>query len=227
LDGGFNEGGSKEDDIVQCVELINLYTKYCIIVHQKKCYFGLFELPALGYIAGGNGRRMNPSKCKAIVKWLPPSTGNEMQRFLGTVNFNRPHLPRFAHACKPLDEQRYTNKIEWNPDLDKAFNEVKASVKMNLSLVSRNTAARLCIATDASSLGLGYILAPVKPLKDEQIKQGHLEVIEYESVAIKNNLAHGSATKREIVAVIFAFKKCYSYLAATDFLIFTDHQALV
>jgi RNase H-like domain found in reverse transcriptase len=88
--------------------------------------------------------------------------------------------------------------------------DVKELVKRNLAVVSRNPNSRLCLATDASSLGLGFILAQVKEefkdLPDNSIRQEHLEILQYGSKAIKNNLAHGSATKREIAAVCLHFK---------------------
>jgi hypothetical protein len=71
--------------------------------------------------------------------------------------------PNYAHVSAPLDEQRFTKNIVRTPVLDKAFRNVKDIVRINLSVVSRNRVASLCVATDASSTGLGYILAQVKP----------------------------------------------------------------
>ena len=231
LDDSFNEGGTAEEDILQCIELINLFTKYNLIINQKKCYFGQLEIPALGFIVGGNGKRMNPSKAKAITNWQPPMTGKQMASFLGVVNFNREHLPHYAHVSKLLDQCRTKGAIEWTPDLHDAFQKVKDLVIRNLSLVVRDESSQLVLCTDASSLGLGYVLCQLKPefknIKHENIRQEHLEIIEYGSVAISDKLAHGSATKRELAAVIFAFRKCYYYLAGTHFLLIGDHKPLV
>ena len=231
LDDAFNEGGTPEEDILQCVELIDRYTFYKLIINQKKSYFGQFELPALGYIAGGNGKRMNPAKCAAIMNWQPPTTGIEMARFLGVVNFNREHLPEFAHKAKPLDACRKMTTIEWSPILQKAFEDVKEIVRRDLSLVVRDPNALLVLCTDASELGLGFVLAQPKPefrhLDKKLIRPEHLEILKYGSVGITNNLTHGGSTKRELAGVIFAIKKCYDELVGNDFLLITDHEALV
>ena len=230
LDDAFNEGGTPEEDILQCVELINLYTKYNLIVNSKKCYFGRKDLPALGFIVGRSGKRMNPSKIKAIMNWAKPQNGQEMCRLLGTLNFNRSHLPEYAMASAEMDKHRKAKTIVWNEALDKSFEACKALVKRDMVLVTRNRNLKLVLAVDGSSLGLGYILGQVKAeykdLTSDQIRPEHVEILEYGSVALSNALVHGSATKRELAAVIFAFKKCYSYLAAEEFILFTDHAAL-
>ena len=231
LDDALNEGGQLEADIRQCVELINLYTKYKLIVNAKKCYFHRKDFPALGFIVGRSGKFMNPSKVKAITDWARPQTGLEMCRFLGLVNFNRAHLPGYALVSAEMDKYRKAKTIVWDQPLIDSFENAKLLVKRNLSVAVRNPSSKLVLATDASSLGLGYILGQVKPehaaLKDDQIRPEHIEILEYGSVAISSVLAHGSATKRELAAVIFALKKCYSQLVADEFILFTDHEPLV
>ena len=54
-----------------------------------------------------------------------------------------------------------------------------------------------------------------------------IDIIEYGSQATSQQLAHGSATKRELAAVILAFRKCFQKLAGRHFVLFTDHQPLI
>ena len=121
--------------------------------------------------------------------------------------------------------------IEWSPILQKAFEDVKEIVRRDLSLVVRDPNALLVLCTDASELGLGFVLAQPKPefrhLDKKLIRPEHLEILKYGSVGITNNLTHGGSTKRELAGVIFAIKKCYDELVGNDFLLITDHEALV
>ena len=231
LDDTINEGGSKEQDILQCIEIINTFTKYGLRINFKKCYFGKSELPVLGYYASGNGTRMNPAKVEAIVNWKPPKSGLEIAKFMGTVNFNRKHLEHFATIAAPLDRLRTAHTVEWTQELQKCFDALKELVIHNVTLVREDFTKTPLVFTDASTEGLGYWRGQVKdqfrhiPTKD--LKPEMIEPIEFGSQAIDPKKAHIGTTRRELAAIVLALRKMSKNLMGRRFALFTDHQPLI
>ena len=174
---------------------------------------------------------MHDSKIEAILKWSIPKTGEEISRFLGTVNFNRKHLDKFSWISAPLDRLRKTKQVQWNEELDKAFKNIKELVRKNMTLVVQDPTKQVLVGTDASLEGLGFWRGQVrdesKHIPSKDLKMIDIEIVEYGSIALSKVLKTGSVTKREIAAVVFAFKKCLPFLLGKKFTLYTDHQALV
>ena len=112
FDDILNSGGTVEEDIQQCIWILDTLTSFNMIVNMEKSIFGAYEIPALGYAIDGTGITMHPSKVKAILDWKFPSSGNEISRFMGTAGFSRDHIPHFAITAKPLDEKRTAKSFE-------------------------------------------------------------------------------------------------------------------
>ena len=61
------------------------------------------EAKLVGEIVGKHGRKPNPDIVRAIKKWPPIYTLKQLQEFLGTVNYVRPHCgPEYAWIAEPL-----------------------------------------------------------------------------------------------------------------------------
>ena len=61
------------------------------------------EAKLVGEIVGRFGRRPNPAIVRAIKKWPPVYTLKQLQEFLGTINYVRPHCgPSYARIADPL-----------------------------------------------------------------------------------------------------------------------------
>ena len=99
-----------------------------------------------------------------------------------------------------------------------AFENIKESIASATKLTYRDEGKQLSIGTDASDLGMGQ---PKQGVAIENIGEESVEIIEFASKALPESAKHGSATYRELLAMIFAIKKF------GKFLIFTDHRALV
>ena len=57
----------------------------------------------VGEIVGEEGRKPNPAMIEAIRNWPPVCTLKDLQSFLGTTNYVRPHAgPAYARVMAPL-----------------------------------------------------------------------------------------------------------------------------
>ena len=67
--------------------------------------FSLCQIEAklVGEIVGKYGRKPNPAIVRAIKNWPPIYTLKQLQEFLGTVNYVRPHCgPEYSRVAAPL-----------------------------------------------------------------------------------------------------------------------------
>jgi hypothetical protein len=77
------------------------------------------------------------------------------------------------------------------------------------------------IATDASNVGLGAVLYQYED--NSTIKK----YISFQAHSLTISERNYSATKHELLAIVFALKKFHHYIWGTHFVLYTDHKALV
>ena len=133
-------------------------------INFKKSKFFQNEARILGSIVSRTGLKMDPKKIKSIINWPKPKDGEKMQRFMGAANFNRDYTHIFAKTAAPLDEFRNAKHIEWTPERDKAFEDLKNIFKQNLELQYINWDNRINLTTDACVEGIGAWIGQVNKL---------------------------------------------------------------
>ena len=69
----------------------------------KKFQFMQKNVKLVFETVGEHGRQPNPAICEAIRDWPPINTLKDLQAFLGTCNYVRPHAgPTYARVMHPL-----------------------------------------------------------------------------------------------------------------------------
>ena len=64
------------------------------------------QVALLGFIIDINGKRVDPNKLVNINEWQPPTTGKQVQSYMGTFNFFREYIPLISTISAPLDALR-------------------------------------------------------------------------------------------------------------------------
>jgi hypothetical protein len=77
---------------------VGLYTK------ASKCTWGQTSVKYLGHIISQGKLMVDKEKVKAIWDWKRPETTNELQRFLGLVNYYREFIQDLGKTERPLYE---------------------------------------------------------------------------------------------------------------------------
>ena len=67
-----------------------------------KCRIRKQPIVFLGQIISSEGIKIDPSKTEAITEMLAPRSVNELQRFLGMVNYLGKFNPNFVKHTAPL-----------------------------------------------------------------------------------------------------------------------------
>ena len=105
-----------------------------------------------------------------------------------------------------------TRKIvpfDWNEECKRAFDALKQELCSNSFLTYFNPKLPLVVACDASSVGVGAVLAHKLPSREEK-------PIAYASRTLSNSERNYSQNDKESLAIIFAVKHFhYFYMAKT------------
>ena len=71
-------------------------------IQPSKCYFRRSEIPAFGHIVSKDGITPDPQNLKPILEAQKPKKLQEVQRFLGMLNYFQEFMPDFASLAEPL-----------------------------------------------------------------------------------------------------------------------------
>ena len=184
-----------------------------------KCTFAAKEVSYLGHRVTEEGLLPDPSLLAAIRDIPPPKTATEVRSFLGLAGYYRRYVKGFAAIAAPLHAlTRKDALFHWSEDCQAAFDQLKTRLTTSPITAFPDFSQAFRLYTDASTAGLGAILA--------QVREGKERIICCASRALNKAEKSYPATKLECLAIVWAVAKFRPYLMAMPFEVFTDHYAL-
>lgn len=109
---------------------------------------------------------MDPAKVDAVTSWSTPRTVKDVQAFLGFANFYRRFIYKFSRIAAPLTNAtrkdpatNKTAKLEWTPECDAAFTQLKAAFTTAPILAYFDPAKETMLETDASDHVVAGVLS--------------------------------------------------------------------
>ena len=184
-----------------------------------KCTFAAKEVSYLGHRVTEEGLLPDPSLLAAIRDIPPPKTATEVRSFLGLAGYYRRYVKGFAAIAAPLHAlTRKDTLFHWSEDCQAAFDQLKARLTTSPITAFPDFSQEFRLYTDASTAGLGAILA--------QVREGKEHIICCASRALNKAEKSYPATKLECLAIVWAVAKFRPYLMAMPFEVFTDHYPL-
>ena len=188
-------------------------------LEAAKCTFAAKEVSYLGHRVTEEGLLPDPSLLAAIRDIPPPTTATEVCSFLGLAGYYRRYVKGFAAIAAPLFAlTRKEALFHWREDCQAAFDQLKTRLTTSPITAFPDFSQAFRLYTDASTAGLGAILA--------QVREGKERIICCASRALNKAEKSYPATKLECLAIVWAVAKFRPYLMAMPFEVFTDHYAL-
>lgn len=200
--------------------------KHGLTVKVSKCEFFKSNITFLGHEIDGTGVTPGSVKTKAITDFERPDTQRKMRQFLGLTGYFRKFVPGFAQITQPLraalvgsKDSKSNEMIEWTPELQKAFEELKGKLVDKPILELYSPSAEHELHCDASKWGLGGALM-------QRDKKGDLKPVAYFSRATSKVESQYSSYELETLAVVESLERFRYYLLGKHFKVVTDCRAL-
>ena len=211
---------SAEDHAKDVTSVINKLTRANLALRTHKCHFGCQALTLLGHQVSSTGIALDKEKVRQAQGIPTPQTGTDVERFLGLTNYFRNFIPCYASLAAPLEALRKEKSVrsKWSQACEQAFVTLKSVLSVAPVLHHPDFSLPFEVATDASGTGVGAALY--------QKKQEKMCYILFAAKALSKSEQNYSATKRELLAIVFALKKFHYYLWGQKFTLHTDHKAL-
>ena len=185
----------------------------------KKCRLLRRKVNYLGYIVSSGGVQTDPLKVECILSWPSPTTQKELRQFLGLASYYRRFVKGFASIAAPLNHLLEKGKPwEWTKVCEHAFSSLKKMLTTSPILAYPDFEIEFTVDCDASGDGLGAVLS--------QCIGGGENVISYASRSLTKPEKKYCATRKEMLALVWAVGQFRSYLWGRPFTVRTDHSAL-
>lgn len=217
----YSDSREKHDELVK--EVLRRLSKHNLAVAPQKCQWGVDKVEFLGYIISPTGIHMSLEKAKCISQWERPTSLKGVQRFIGFANFYRRFIKAFSKIAKPLTDsvKRTKAEWEWNPEMERAFLELKQAFSEAPVLIHFNPEMPAIVEADASDFALGAVLS-------QRASDGKLHPVAFHSRKLTPAEVNYEIHDKELLAIVDSFARWRQYLEGAKHRIdvFSDHQNL-
>ena len=190
-----------------------------LVLNWEKCHFMVQEGRVLGHRISATGIEVDKVKIKAIEKLPPPSSIKGIRSFLGHAGFYRRFIKDFSQITKPMSNLLVQAiPFEFDEQCVRAFSVLKNKLVSAPIVVAPDWDLPFELMCDVSDDAIGAVLGQ----KSERI----FLVIYYASRTLNDAQLNYATTKKELLAIIFAFYKFRPYLIGNKVIVPTNHSAI-
>ena len=221
LDDILITGATKEDHLVTLEEVLNRLDKVGLRVKRKKCEFLKESVGYLGHKIDALGLHPLADKVQAIKDAPTPRSLQELRSYLGILTYYGKFLPNLSSVLSPLyNLLRKDVPWHWGPKQAEAFRASKELLTSEKFLAHFDSSLKLTLACDASSVGIGAVLAHKMP-------DGTERPIGYASRTLTKAESNYAQLEKEALSCVWGVKKFHDYVFGHAFDLVTDHKPLL
>ena len=213
---------TEEDHNELVVEVIKRLEENDLYVKLEKCKWRVREVEFLGVVIGPEGIKMEKEKVKGVLEWPTLKGVNDIQKFLGLVNYYRQFIEGFATVARPLhDLVKKDKKWEWTEREEKVFKELKERFIKEPVLAAPDIDKKMRMEVDA----LDYVMGGVLLI---ECGGGLWRLVAFLSKSLNETERNYEIHDKEMLAIIRGLEAWRHLLegAQTKFEIWTDHKNL-
>ena len=157
-----------KDRDVNLVNLFNVAQKEGLVFNSAKCAIKQDSVTFFGGIFSAKGYSLDPGKIQGITDMPAPQTKQELQSFLGAVNYLQTFMPHLSHHTELLRILlKKENTFAWDQTANDSFQKIKGLLENSLlkPLKYYDRHKLVTLQCDASLKGLGAcIIQDGKPI---------------------------------------------------------------
>ena len=212
---GGDDNAALIDHDAKLTRLLERCSALNIKLNRSKSVFRTTDIPFLAHRITKHGLGPDPQKVEAVLNMPVPEDVQDIQRFVGFVNYLSRYLPSLSDVLEPLRQlTRPEVPWHWTHAQQEALDQVKRLVTAAPVLAYYNPECELSIQCDASGKGLGAAL----------LQQGR--PIAYASSALTDTETRYASIEREMLAVVFALERFHQYTFGRRTNVISDHKPL-
>ncbi len=214
----FSKDLKEHQEIVQWV--LQQLRENKLFLKAEKCEFEVLETEYLGVIISENSIRMDPVKIAGIAEWPTPTKKQELQSFLGFMNFYRKFIKNYSRVVKALTTLTGLAEWKWGSAQDQAFTELKRRMAEDVVLTIPNKTDPFMVEADTSEGMVGAVLS--------QKQNGKWQPVAFMLKLLSATERNYEIYNKELLAIMLALDEWRHYLMGTavDVEIWMDHQNL-
>ena len=198
------------------VKLLQRAREANIKFNTAKLQYKASEVKYKGNIVSESGLKPDAEKVRAITEMPSPQSKEELQRFLGMVNYLSQFIPNQSEITAPL---RQLLKKEaawtWSHEHIQSVERFKGLLSSQPVLKFFDPTKSVKLQVDASKSGVGACI-----LQDEH-------PITYASRSLTPGEENYSQIEKELLAVVFGCERFNHYVYGRPFQVDSDHKPLV
>nr|GEU53845.1 reverse transcriptase domain-containing protein [Tanacetum cinerariifolium] len=206
-----------------CLSHLERMLKSCentnLCLNWEKSNFMVKEGIVLGHKISKQGIKVDKAKVDVITKLPHPTTVNGIRSFLGHAGFYRRFIKDFSKIARPMTRllEKDTPFI-FSKECIEAFQTLKRKLTEAPILIAPDWDMPFELMCDASDFAIGAVLG--------QRQDKHFRPIHYAIKTMTEVESNYTTTKKEMLAVVYAFEKFRSYLIMNKSIVYTDHSAI-
>ena len=209
-----------EDHLSHLEEVLRRLVRHGVQVKKPKCRFLQPSVIFLGHLIDVSGIRPTEEKLRAIVDAPPPKNVQELRSFLGLLNYYGKFISTAATLLAPLNVLLHQGiEWKWSTACQNSFDQAKKTLVSSDVLMHYNPDLPIVMAGDASTYGVGAVIAHVLP-------NGTERPVAFATRTLTNSERNYAQVEKEALSLIFGVKRFHSYLYGRTFTIIADHKPL-
>ena len=173
--------------------------------NPKKLKLRKKSIANMGHLLTTEGLKPDPSKVEATQNMPELTNVNDVQCFIGFVNYLSRFLPKLSDICEPL--RRLTDKNAewlWTKVHNDAVETIKHLISREPLLLCYRLEDEVTTQCDASQTGLGTVL----------LQNG--QPVAYSSRSLTKTEQRYAEIKKECLAIVFSCERFSQYLLGRD-----------
>ena len=192
-----------------------------LTINGDKCEWKRQELDFFGLHFSKDGVSLKENKVEALMNAKLPENKKEIHSFLGLGTYCSRFIHKYADDASVLWGLTSKSKqFEWKEEHNNAFNNIRNGIK-NKCLAYYNKDWSTELHVDASPFGIAAVLVQVNP-RDSNDKR----IIAFASRCLSDIEKKYSQCEKEALAIVWGCERFHLYLYCSEFIIYTDNQAL-
>ena len=157
-------GASEQEHDLNVIKFLDRSVEVDMHLNPQKVKFKSPEVPFYGNMPTKDSIKPDPKKVEAIQDWPIPDDQQQLQSFLGSVNYLSHFIEGLSDLCKPLQFLIGADTpFMWTEIHMEAFNCLKGKISNDCLIHFYDTKKPVFIECD-SSRGIGAVLLQPAPI---------------------------------------------------------------